>query len=147
MKKNLSLSSFVLILGLLTYFWNYQNPSDLYWDENYYLPSATKYQKGIFFQQSHPPLAKLLIAAGDSLLIPNSDPFNEFEKTDYIKNVPKGYSFAGMRLAPVFFGCLNCLLFFLLMLSLTQNSLWSFCLSFLYIFDNALILQSRGAML
>lgn len=147
MKKNLSLSSFVLILGLLTYFWNYQHPSDLYWDENYYIPSATKYQKGIFFQQSHPPLAKLLIAAGDSLISPNSDPFNEFEKTDYIKNVPKGYSFAGMRLAPVFFGCLNCLLFFLLMLSLTKNSLWSFCLSFLYLFDNALILQSRGAML
>lgn len=147
MKKNTLLSIFVLILGFLTNVWNYQHPADLYWDENYYLPSATKYQKGVFFQQSHPPLAKLLIAGADALLNPNPDNPNDFEKTDYIKSVPKGYSFAGMRLAPVLFACFNCVLFFLLMLSLTQNSLWSFCLSFLFTFDNAIILQSRGAML
>ena len=147
MKKNTLLSIFVLVLAILTYFWNYQHPADLYWDENYYLPSAAKYQKGVFFQQSHPPLAKLLIAGADALLNPNPDNPNNFEKTDYIKSVPKGYSFAGMRLAPVLFSCLNCLLFFWLMLSLTPNSLWAFCLSFLFIFDNAIILQSRGAML
>ncbi len=147
MKKNTLLSTLVLVLGFLTNFWNYQHPADLYWDENYYLPSATKYQKGVFFQQSHPPLAKLFIAGADALLNPNPDNPNDFEKTDYIKTVPKGYSFAGMRLAPVLFACLNCVLFFLLMLSLTKNSLWSFCLSFLFTFDNAIILQSRGAML
>ncbi len=147
MKKNTLLSIFVLILAFLTHFWNYQHPADLYWDENYYLPSATKYQKGVFFQQSHPPLAKLLMAGGDSLINPNFENPNDFEKTDYIKNVPKGYSFSGMRLASVLFSCLNCLLFFWLMLSLTPKSLWAFCLSFLFVFDNAIILQSRGAML
>ena len=82
----------VLVLSFFTYFWNYTNPPYLYWDENYHIASAQKYQNGVYFMEPHPPLAKLLIAAGEALVDANPED-DQFIGTDYAKDLPAGFSF------------------------------------------------------
>ncbi len=138
---------FVLLISYFTYFHRYTYPPYVYWDENYHIASAQKYLHGTYFMEQHPPLGKLLIAAGEALLRPNAQS-NQYLGTDYATNFPEGFSFAGYRLfpamlawftAPVVFG-----IFYLLS---RRNPLNATLLSFLYIFDNALIVHHRGAML
>ena len=138
--------AFVLLLSYFTYFHNYWNPPALFWDENYHVASAQKYLHGVYFMEPHPPLAKLLIAAGEWLLQPN-EASDQFIGTDYGKSLPEGFSFAGYRLFPTLLAWLTAPLFFGVFLLLTRNSLLSLFLSFFYVFDNALIVHSRSAML
>ena len=137
----------VLVVGFFTYFLHYENPKNLFWDENYYLTAVAKYQKGIFFEESHPPLGKLLMAAGETIINPNQGIDNDFEKDDYTKTIPKDYSFLGVRFFPTFFAWINAAMVFIILLSLTSNTGWALTLSSLYLFDNAFIVHSRAAML
>jgi dolichyl-phosphate-mannose-protein mannosyltransferase len=137
----------VLLLGFMTYFFNYQKPAALFWDENYYVSAATKYEKKVFFQEPHPPWGKLLIAAGNKILDPNPGVHVDFEQTDYTKSIPVGYSFKGFRFFPALFAWLNSGLFYSVALTLTQAPAWALTLSTLYLLDNALIVHSRGTML
>lgn len=137
----------VLVLGFFTYFVNYEKPPNLYWDENYYLTAVEKYKKEIFFQESHPPLGKLIMFVGERIMDPNPNVHVEFEKSDFARNIPPGYSFKGVRFFPAFFGWINCVLIFVLLLTLTKSAAWGLVLSFFYMVDNALIVHSRGAML
>jgi len=147
-KKNSIYLAFLLILGFFTYFYGYWNPPKQFWDENYHIASAQKYIDGIMFMEPHPPLGKMLIALGEVLLHPNGNiDKSSFDKTDYIKHFPKGMSYAGYRLFPALFAWLNVGLFFFILLYLTKNALLSFLGSFLYLFDNAIIVHSRAAML
>ena len=144
--QRLAAALVVCILGFFTYVKGYDQPANFFWDENYYLPPAQKYLNGVFFMESHPPLGKLLIAAGEGLLLPNEST-THFLDTDYAKESPKGFSFSGMRLFPVLAAWLTALTFFLIALQITQSAFRSLCVSALYLFDNALIVHSRGAML
>ncbi len=136
----------VILLSYFTYVQGYNNPPNLFWDENYHIASAQKYLNGVFFMEPHPPLGKLLIALGEKLVHGN-ELNNQFIDTDYGKNIPKGFSFAGYRLFPTLLGWLTAPLFFLVFLLITRNPLAATILSFLYIFDNAIIVHTRGAML
>ncbi|OGJ55667.1 hypothetical protein A3D88_02045 [Candidatus Peribacteria bacterium RIFCSPHIGHO2_02_FULL_52_16] len=139
---------FVLILALsyFTYFHNYWNPSDVFWDENYHIASAQKYLNGVFFMEQHPPLGKLLIAAGEKIV--NANPVdNEFIGTDYAKGFEDAFSFAGYRFFPALLAWLTAPLFFFIFLVLTKRPEWATFLTFPYIFDNALVVHLRGAML
>jgi len=136
----------VIVFSFFSYVLNYTYPPYLFWDENYFLASAQKYLNGIFFMEPHPPLGKLFIAAGEWLL--NANPIdNSFIGTDYATTLPPGFSFAGYRLFPVLFAWGSAPIFFLIMRLLTRNNLFALLLSFLYLFDNALIVHFRGAML
>ena len=138
----------LLLLGFFTYFYNYWNPPKQFWDENYHIASAQKYLDRVMFMEPHPPLGKMLIALGEVLLHPNNNiDKSSFDRTDYIKHFPKGMSFAGYRLFPALFAWFNVALFFLILYELTKNDLLAFFGSFLYLFDNALIVHSRAAML
>lgn len=137
----------IVVVGFFTYFLNYERPPALFWDENYYLTAATKYEKGIFFEESHPPLAKLIIAAGDLLINANPGMANEFEKTDYTKTVPNGFSFRGMRFFPTVFGWIDALVFYFLIVTIIANPLWALFITGFYLFDNTLIVHFRGTML
>jgi len=146
-KQSIALG-FLLFLGFFTYFYNYWYPPKQFWDENYHIASAQKYIDRVMFMEPHPPLGKMLIALGEVLLHPNEKiDKSSFDRTDYIKHFPKGMSFAGYRLFPALFAWLNVALFFLILLSLTNNTRLSFFGSFLYLFDNAIITHSRAAML
>ncbi len=135
------------IFAFFTFFWSYTNPPYLYWDENYHIASAQKYLNGTFFMEPHPPLAKMLIAAGEAIFDVNEGLDDEFIGTDYAKELPGGFSFQGYRFFPVLLGWLIAPLLYLIFLLITRKPIWAFLLSFLYIFDNALVTHSRAAML
>ncbi|MCK4907948.1 MAG: phospholipid carrier-dependent glycosyltransferase, partial [Spirochaetes bacterium] len=58
-------AAIVLILSLVTFFSYYQFPNYVFWDENYHIASAQKYINGVMFMEPHPPLGKMIIAAGE----------------------------------------------------------------------------------
>ncbi len=138
---------FVLLLSYFTFMHRYTYPSYVYWDENYHIASAQKYLHGTYFMEQHPPLGKLLIAAGEAIVRPNAQS-NQYLGTDYATNFPDGFSFAGYRLFPAMLGWLTAVVLFGIFYLLSRkNPLNATLLSFLYVFDNALIVHHRGAML
>jgi dolichyl-phosphate-mannose--protein O-mannosyl transferase len=137
----------VLLLSFLTYFHNFENPQGFYWDENYHIASAQKYQNGIFYMQQHPPLGKLLIALGEELLDASANDEQFISTSKATGNFSDGFSITGYRVIPVFLAWMTAPLLFLVFLLLTRSPLIATLLSFLYVFDNALIVQMRGAML
>ena len=147
-KRLITAAAIVLILSLVTFFSYYQFPNYVFWDENYHIASAQKYINGVMFMEPHPPLGKMIIAAGEVIFNPNTGvDTSGFTKTDYIKKFPYGYSFFGVRFFPTLFAALSGLLFFLVLYSLFKNILYSALFSSFYIFENALIVHSRSAML
>ena len=147
--KYIVLYSFlVLAFSFFTYFVKYNYPPAVFWDENYHIASAQKYIDGAMFMEVHPPLGKLFIALGESLIQPNKNlDTSKFSETDYIKNFPENYSFAGVRFFPSLFAWLSAIVFFFILYFLSKNPHLSAIFSALYIFDNALIVHSRSAML
>lgn len=138
---------FIVATSFFTYFYQYSYPANVFWDEPYHIASAQKYLNGTFFMEQHPPLGKLLIAAGEQLLQTNTPEANaKFIDTDYARGFPTGFSFAGYRLFPALLAWLTAPVLFGIFLLITRSSAIASLLSFLYIFDNALIVHSRGAM-
>lgn len=137
---------FVLLLSYFTYFHRYWQPAAVFWDENYHIASAQKYLNGVYFMEQHPPLGKLLVAAGEWLLRPN-ERTDQYINTDYATNFPQGFSFAGYRFFSAFLAWWTAPMLFLIFLLITRNPVMATLLDFLYIFDNALIVHTRGAML
>ncbi len=136
----------VLLTSFFTYFFNYQNPQAFFWDENYHVASAQKYLNHVYFMEPHPPLGKLLIAAGEKLL--NANPVdNQFIHTDYAQNPPDGFSFTGYRLFPALLAWMCAPLFFAAFLLITKRPVWAMLFTSLYTFDTAQIVHGRGAML
>lgn len=144
------LSCFLILLfaSFFVYFYRYGEPNKIYWDENYHIVSAEKYLKNSFFLECHPPLGKLILAGSEKLFGLNEKvDKSSFLSVDYIKNVPDQYNFAGIRFLPTLFGVLCSLLIFILIFLISKNSLLSLLGGFLYIFDTAMLLHFRGAML
>ena len=137
--------AFVIATSFFTYVWGYWNPPHPFWDEPYHIASAEKYLHGVFFMEQHPPLGKLLIALGEKIVHPNAVT-DQFIYTDYARDFPEGFSFAGFRLFPTLLAWLAAPLLFFIFLYITRSPILSTLLSFLYIFDNAEIVHSRGAM-
>jgi len=144
-------SAIVLAVSYFTYFKNYDYPPSVFWDENYHIASAQKYLTGVMFMEAHPPLGKLFVALGEKILQPNKNipvaELHKFTQTDYIKDFPKDYSFAGVRFFSVLFAWLSALVFFYILYFISKNPHTSLIFSSLYIFENALITHSRAAML
>ncbi|MDR2734869.1 MAG: phospholipid carrier-dependent glycosyltransferase [Spirochaetota bacterium] len=138
----------VLLLAAMSFMTLYHWPQNLFWDENYYLTAVQKYTEGVAFFESHPPLGKLIMALGEAIFAPNTElDCHNFTETEKIDSVPKGYSFVGVRFFPVLFAVLGAALFFMIMYKLLGRAFYAFIFSSLYIFENAWILHSRGAML
>lgn len=148
-KKMLAIyTTIILISSFFTYFIKYNYPSAVFWDENYHIASAQKYLDGAMFMEPHPPLGKMFIALGEYIIQPNKNlDLHKFTETDYIKDFPQGYSFAGVRFFPTFFAWLSAIVFFFILYFLSKNPHLSAIFSSLYVFDNALIVHSRSAML
>ena len=139
----------IVLLAALTYLPGYSS-AFVFWDENYHITSAERYVEGVAQFEAHPPLGKLLIAAGEVLLQPNQQIDKHILTTT--KNIsgndiPAGFSFAGMRLMPSLFAVLGAFFFFALMFTLTENRFLSVLLSGLYVFENAFIVHFRAAHL
>lgn len=140
----------VLVLGYFMYFANHAEPGHAFWDENYHMTAAQHYVDGVGFLETHPPLGKLFIAAGEKLVGANAGrDMSELSRATYVdgNKLPEGFSFAGMRLMPSLFGALSALLFFGLMLELTGSRLNALLFSSLYLFENAWIVHFRAVHL
>lgn len=138
----------ILAVSYFTYFRNYDYPPSVFWDENYHISSAEKYLKNVMFMEVHPPLGKLFVALGEYLIHPN-DAINKsgFTQTDYIKDFPDDYSFAGVRFFSALFAWFSSVILFYIFYILSKNPHVSLLFSSIYIFENALITHSRAAML
>ncbi|MDD5026751.1 MAG: phospholipid carrier-dependent glycosyltransferase, partial [Candidatus Peribacteraceae bacterium] len=136
----------IVLLSYFTYVHRYASPAAFFWDENYHIASAQKYLNGVYFMEQHPPLGKMLIALGEKIVNANQVD-NQFINTDYGKDPPPGFSFAGYRLFPVLLAWLSVPILFGIFLLITRSTVLAALLSFLPTFDNALIVHMRGAML
>jgi dolichyl-phosphate-mannose-protein mannosyltransferase len=145
-KQHLLYGGVVVLLSYCTYVQGYWNPPSLFWDENYHIASAQKYMNEVYFMEPHPPLGKLLIAAGEKLWDKNEED-SSFLETDYARQLPANFSFVGYRFFPVMFAWLIAPLLYAIFFLLTKNRIFSVFLSFPYVFDNAQIVHGRGAML
>ena len=58
----------VVLIAASTYLFLYQKNDPGYWDEAWHIPTAQKYIDKIFALENHPPVGKLLIAAGEKLV-------------------------------------------------------------------------------
>lgn len=138
----------ILIIAYATFIHGFYAPAAVFWDENYHIASAHKYLEGVMYMEPHPPLGKMLIALGEAIFAPNKNlDLGYFAATDYIKIFPKGYSFFGVRFFPVVFVAFGAVLFYLILLRISKKPFLSFLFSFFYLFDNAIIVHSRSAML
>jgi dolichyl-phosphate-mannose-protein mannosyltransferase len=123
-------------------------PRAIVFDETYLIPRAQRYMQGIFFQESHPPLGRLIIALGQWIVHPNErhSDFALVEKT----NQPwdKDQDMTGYRLIPALVGTFIPILIFLILLKVlpAENKLLAFLIGVIVIFDNALLVQSRFAL-
>ncbi len=125
-------------------------PPYLFWDENYHVTAAQRYIEGVAQFETHPPLGKLLIAAGEVLLNANANVNkHSLVRTKQISgdDLPSGFSFAGMRLMPSLFAAFGALAFFGLMYELFQHRLHALLLSSLYLFENAFTVHFRAVHL
>jgi dolichyl-phosphate-mannose--protein O-mannosyl transferase len=137
----------VAFAASLTYVLNFSYPAVPFWDERYYIVAAQKYLHGVYFIDLHPPLGKLLITLGERMFGQNAGTPQFLDVTYYATDVPAGFSFAGFRVFPVLLASLTAPLLFTLFLTITRSRTLAMLLSGLYLFDNALIVHQRGAML
>jgi len=126
---------------------NLGSPRAIIFDETYFIPTTQKYLNGVFFLEPHPPLAKLLIALGERLYQPNQSPdqFITVEKVD--KDWSAEWDITGYRIAPAIFGIVIPALVFLILCIVLENKLTAFLLTLPILFDNAIIAQSRAALI
>jgi dolichyl-phosphate-mannose-protein mannosyltransferase len=137
---------FILVVSFYTYIPGYQKPAALFWDENFHVASAQRYLNNVFFLEPHPPLGKLLMAAGEFLFKTNKIN-NQFITKEKADDIPNGFSFAGYRFFPVIFGALIAPLLYIIILIISNCPYKSFLIALAPTFDNAMIVHSRGAML
>jgi len=137
---------FLLLVNSLILLPNLGYPNKIVFDETYLIPRAQAYINGIFFQESHPPLGRLVIALGQVIANPEA-PSSRYATTDTIQeDWPQNVDISGYRLFPAIFGTINPVLVFGIILILTSNTWMALFTALLLTFDNALITQSRYAL-
>lgn len=142
---------YLVALAFFSYFTilhHYAAISYYTWDEPYYLSSAKKYEFHVAQMSSHPPLAQLLIYAGEAMLAKNRElPTYYMATVSRTLGTPDGFSFEGMRFFPTLFAFLCPFLLFIIFSLVLTNKLHAFLLSLTLVFDNAFVTHSRAAML
>lgn len=140
----------VLVLSLGIYFPYYGSPQAMFWDENYHIASAQKHIDGVMYMEPHPPLGKMLMAVGEIVFGGNQRiDKSKLNETDYLtgENAPKEMSYKGWRWPSVVLMALSALFFYGILKEITQREWLALAFTSLIIFDNALVIHARAAML
>lgn len=132
---------FLTSLSFFTRFFYLFYPSKVVFDEAYFGLYATKYLSHQYFFDIHPPLGKLLLASV-ALLGKVNPGFAFQENSSY-----PAFNFLVIRLLPAFFGALLVALIYLFVREMGFSRRVAFFSSFLALFDNALLVQSRFILL
>lgn len=140
----------VLIVSLGIYFPYYGSPQSMFWDENYHIASAQKHINGVMYMEPHPPLGKMLMAVGEIVFGDNEKiDKSKMLVTDYLTgtDVSTDMKFTGYRWPSVVMMAFSALFFFGIINRITKMPWFAAALSSLMIFDNAMVMHSRSAML
>ncbi len=134
----------LLILGMATRFYHFGQPNQIVFDEIYFSKFATDYFKGEYYFDIHPPLAKLMMAGWAK--ISGAEIPIDFD----FKNIGKEYQdnfYKYLRFLVSLFGSLFPLVVYFFTKELFQNKLAGFLSGLFVVFDNALLTQSRMALM
>lgn len=132
------------LLALFVRLFRIYQPSSVVFDEVHFGGFASKYIKGKFFMDVHPPLAKLLLTlAGYAAGFDGNFDFKEIGK-DYVE---PGVPYVAMRLLPAICGVLTVPTMFLTLKSFGCKTFTAVMGATLVIFENALVTQSRLILL
>ncbi|XP_066257536.1 protein O-mannosyltransferase 1 [Euwallacea similis] len=132
--------SVTLFIGAIaTRMYKLEQPRNIVFDELHYGKYVALYMKNTFFFDSHPPLGKQLIAL--AAYIAGFDGKCKFDRigSSYSDSVP----LVALRFIPAFFGSLIIPTTYHLMLEIGVSEWTSIFAAFLFLFDNALLAQSR----
>lgn len=143
--KTLQWLGLSLILAVL-FFYKLGYPARMIFDEVYHIASAQKYIHGVFFQENHPPLGKMLIALGE-VVFDDDQNDNYYVGVDKISGEGVEVGFWGYRFFPALFGFGSILLFVLLMKKLLEDQVVAYLLGLIGGLDTAFLIQSRSASL
>lgn len=134
----------VTILAAIVRLFRIYQPSSVVFDEVHFGGFASKYIKGKFFMDVHPPLAKLLITLFGWLAGFNGDfDFKEIGK-DYVE---PGVPYVAMRMFPAICGILLVPVVFLTLKAAGCRTFTSAMGAGLIIFENGLLTQARLILL
>lgn len=140
----------ILICSFGIYFTYYGSPKAMFWDENYHIASAQKHIDHVMYMEPHPPLGKMLMGLAEVVFGGNEhlDKHN-FNETDYLKgeDTPPDMNYTGYRWPSVVLMAFSVLFFYGIVRRITKNSLLAFIFTSFVIFDNALVVHARSAML
>lgn len=140
----------LLICSFAVYFTYYGTPQNMFWDENYHIVSAQKHVDGVMYMEPHPPLGKMLMGVAEVVFGNNSKiDKHKLLETDYLKgeDTPPNMTFKGFRWPSVVLMAFSVLFFYGIIQRITQHRLLAFLFSSFIIFDNALVIHARAAML
>ncbi|MCC6261740.1 MAG: phospholipid carrier-dependent glycosyltransferase [Anaerolineales bacterium] len=138
---------FIFLLTVTLIFYRLDEPQAIVFDETYHIPSAQKYLNGVFFQEYHPPLGKLLIAFGYYASCRGDITNNFIEVEKIAESWPANLNITCFRFAPAVFGTFIPLFFYFLIKKITGNFKIALSVSLLLLFDTTFLTQSRIAML
>ncbi|KAH6688942.1 dolichyl-phosphate-mannose-protein mannosyltransferase [Plectosphaerella plurivora] len=134
----------VTILSTIVRVFRIYQPSSVVFDEVHFGGFATKYIKGKFFMDVHPPLAKMLIALTGWLAGFKGDfDFKEIGK-DYVE---PGVPYVAMRMFPAVCGILLAPTMFLTLKATGCRTVTAALGAALIIFENGLLTQARLILL
>ncbi|KAF3907853.1 hypothetical protein ABW20_dc0103402 [Dactylellina cionopaga] len=132
------------VLAVFVRLFRIHQPTSVVFDEVHFGGFATKYIKGKFFMDVHPPLAKLLITlAGFMAGFDGSFDFKEIGK-DYLE---PGVPYVAMRLLPAVMGIFVVPTAFLTLKAAGCSTIAAFLGAGFITFENGLITQSRLILL
>ena len=144
------LGALVLVLACFNFLRDLNNPNHAFWDESYYLTATQRYVEDTAQYASHPPLGFMFMDLGVSTIGRNEKldlhPLAVEKKID-TRKLAKGYDFTGVRLPAAIFSVISAMLFYLIMLRLSNEAFDAFVFSLLYLFENAFIVHFRAAHL
>jgi len=128
----------LLMLALVTRFWNLGSPAEVVFDEVHFGKFVSAYFTGEYYFDIHPPLGKLLIAAFAGFF--GFEPGFDF---DHIGEVLSKETLFILRFLPALFGSLLVVVIYKLILIFGLSRRAAFFGAFLIIFDNALLIESK----
>lgn len=143
---NIYQAFFILALSLLLIFNKLGQPPAHAFDEAYYIPFAQKYIHGIYHNQSHPPLGKMLIALGE--VIYERELRTDFMDTENIhEEWPEDFDIRGFRIMPALFGSFIPLLVYLTLWRILRQDWLAFFGALLLALDTGFLSIARIGML
>ncbi len=138
------LATVLIVLGLMTRFIFILNPAQVVFDEVHFGKFVSSYFSGNYYFDIHPPLGKMMIAAGAWL-----GGYGDYVAQNGVfgfKDIGGDYGSAPylwFRFLPALAGSLIPLVVFLFMFEFGVGKLASFLTGLLLVFENSLLVESR----